>query len=76
MDYEVRVPRIHKQKTRGLMGNLDGNSGNDFYRRVCDRVTKKTIDLIELSNSITEQQRSEPLHSCKLIVLQYIKNYY
>ncbi len=32
LDYQVRVPGIYRQKTRGLMGNLDRNSGNNFFK--------------------------------------------
>ncbi len=70
LDYEVRVPKIYQQKTRGLMGNLDGNSGNDFYQRVyADPMTGRTTDdLIPISNSFTNAQLSAPLSSCKSIV--------
>ena len=67
MDYEVKVPKIYKLKTRGLMGNLDGNSGNDFFQRIyaVPNIRESVDDLIQISNSFTDQQLSAPLLSCK-----------
>ena len=33
MNFEVQVPRSFSGRTRGYLGNLDENSGNDFYRK-------------------------------------------
>ena len=33
MNFQVRVPQSFSGRTRGLLGNLDGNPTNDFYRK-------------------------------------------
>ena len=33
VDFEIRVPRIFQRKTKGFLGNLDGDPTNEFCRR-------------------------------------------
>ena len=33
MNFQIQVPRIFARRTRGFLGNLDGNRDNDLYRR-------------------------------------------
>ena len=33
LNFEVRVPNHYSGQTRGLLGNMDGNMENEFYRR-------------------------------------------
>lgn len=33
ISFEIKVPRTFSGKTRGLLGNLDGNITNDLHRR-------------------------------------------
>ena len=33
VDFEVRVPQIFQNKTRGFLGNFDSEPSNEFYNR-------------------------------------------
>ncbi len=59
INFEVRVPCSYSMRTFGLLGNLDGDSTNDLYRR------GNTIPL-NFPGSLTEEQLREILQdSCK-----------
>jgi hypothetical protein len=56
MNFQVRVPRSFSGRTRGYLGNLDGNSGNDFYRKG---------ETNPLPNGISERDLYFHLLTCK-----------
>ena len=58
MNFQVRVPRTFSERTRGFLGNLDGNSGNDLYEKG---------DTNPLPNSISERDLYHKLISCKYL---------
>lgn len=59
IDFEVRVPCSYSTRTFGLLGNLDGNSTNDLYRR-------GNTTSLNFPGSLTEKQLREILQdSCK-----------
>ncbi len=66
INYELKIPNIYRLKTRGLMGNLDGNNGNEFFQRV---YADSGNNLIPIPNSYSNQLRSSLLRTCKLIML-------
>ena len=53
---EAKVPRVFSGQVRGLWGNFDGDSTNDFYRRG---------ESIPLSNNLSDQELFPHLLSCK-----------
>ena len=59
MNFEVRVPNHYSGQTRGLLGNMDGNIRNDFYRR------GETEPLQD--SELSDQDLLEPLLSCKFV---------
>ncbi len=70
INYEMKIPNIHRLKTRGFMGNLDGNKENEFFRRV---YADSGNNLLSIPNSYSNQQLSTPLHSCKAVL--HVSNY-
>ena len=58
MNFEVRVPRSFSGRTRGLLGNLDGDSNNEYFRR----------DGTALSSSISERDLFDHLLTCKFTI--------
>ena len=56
INFRMRVPPSFSGRTRGFMGNFDGNSRNDFYRRG---------STIPLPNFISERALLEDFKTCK-----------
>lgn len=56
MNFRVQVPLSFSGRTQGMLGNLDGDSTNDFYRRG---------ETDPLSNSISEQNLLEEFKTCE-----------
>ena len=57
MNFQVRVPRTFSGRTRGFLGNLDGDRGNDFYAKGATE---------PLPNSISERDLYFQLITCKV----------
>ena len=53
---QAKVPQVFSGRARGLWGNFDGDSTNDFYRRG---------ESMPLSNTLTLQELYLHLLSCK-----------
>lgn len=57
ISFEIKVPRTFSGKTRGLLGNLDGNMTNDLHRRGQPMTT--------FPPSTNDRDLLEPLLTCK-----------
>ena len=55
MNFRVHVPLSYSGKTRGMLGNLDDDQTNDFYRRG---------ETQQLPNSISERDLFDEFKSC------------
>ncbi len=57
INYQIKIPTVKfSGRTKGFVGNLDGDSTNDFYRRE---------STTPLSNSLRDRQLLEHLKTCK-----------
>lgn len=57
INFQIRVPQLaFSGRTRGLLGNLDGDPTNDFYRRG---------STTPLSNTLSERSLMDHLLTCK-----------
>ena len=57
MNFQLQVPLSYSGRTQGMLGNLDGDPTNDFYRRG---------ETIPLPNSISERDLLEEFKTCEL----------
>lgn len=63
MDYTMQVPNSFSGRTRGLLGNMDGNPANDFYRKG---------ETTPLPDAISERDLFSDLLTCKEFSVYYI----
>ena len=56
INFRIQVPRSYSRRIRGMLGNFDGDSTNDFYRR----------DSTPLPNSISERALLEEFKTCNI----------
>ena len=54
----VKIPRSFFGRARGLLGNFDGDTTNEFFRR-------EGTTLVQLSNDLSQSQRYPHLNTCK-----------
>lgn len=62
INFEVKVPQIFQQNTRGFLGNLDDNSTNEFYIRSETNLIPQPENII---NRLSEAQLFDIFQSCK-----------
>ena len=59
MNFRIQVPQIYSGNLQGMLGNFDGDSTNDFYRRG---------ESSPLPNTISERELFEEFKTCKLLI--------
>lgn len=66
VNFDVRVPRIFQQKTRGFLGNFDADTTNEFYTRSRSG-TIYTLQPETVNNRLSDSQIFNILQSCKFL---------
>ena len=60
INFQIRIPLSFSGRTRGFLGNLDGNSTNDLFRRGSAAL---------LSSTIPQRNLLNPLLTCKQVII-------
>lgn len=59
MNFRIQVPQRYSGNLQGMLGNFDGDSTNDFYRRG---------ESSPLPNTISERELFDEFKTCKLVL--------
>ena len=60
INFQIQVPKSFSERTRGFLGNLDGNPTNDFVRRG---------ESNPLSNNIQERDLLRVFETCEYCLI-------